>query len=52
MLRPIWRAELFAWAAAIAARVPVNRVRRPPGRWSVDEVAEAVESLAVAPRAG
>jgi hypothetical protein len=46
LLRPIWRAELFNWAGAIAGRVPVHVVRRPAGRWSADDVAAAVESVA------
>ena len=50
LLRPIWRAELFAWAGAIAGRVPVHEVRRPAGQWSGDEVAAAVESLATGAR--
>jgi hypothetical protein len=47
LLGGIWRAELFAWAAALADRVPVHVVRRPAGRWSVDEVAAAIEGLAL-----
>lgn len=46
LLRPIWRAELFEWAGAVAGRVPVHVVRRPAAGWSVDDVAAAVESLA------
>jgi hypothetical protein len=52
LLRPIWRAELFAWAGAIAGGVPVHEVRRPAGGWSGDEVAAAVESVALAARGG
>jgi hypothetical protein len=45
-LARVWPAECFAWAAAAAAHVPVHSVRRPDGRWTAAEVAEAVESVA------
>jgi hypothetical protein len=46
LLRPIWRRECFAWAAAVAAAVAVHAVRRPSGRWSGEGVAAAVEAVA------
>jgi hypothetical protein len=46
LLGRIWERELFEWAAAVAARVPVHVVRRPAARRSVDQVAAAVEELA------
>jgi len=46
ILRRAWRPELFEWAGAVAARVPVHVVRRPAGLWTGDEVAAAVEAIA------
>jgi hypothetical protein len=46
LLGRVWAGELFAWAAAVAGRVPVHVLRRPGGRWSADEVAAALERLA------
>jgi HPr Serine kinase C-terminal domain len=45
LLVELWREEMFAWAGAIAARVPVHVVTRPDGDWTVDAVARAVEGL-------
>ena len=45
LLGELWREEMFAWAGAIAARVPVHVVSRPEGDWTVDAVAHAVEGL-------
>ena len=47
ILRELWESELFAWATRVAADVPVHLVTRPPGSWTVDAVARAVESLGV-----
>ncbi|HKP91778.1 MAG TPA: hypothetical protein VJT75_17560, partial [Thermoleophilaceae bacterium] len=52
LLSRIWRPELFAWAGAIAGGVPVHEVRRPPGVWSGDEVADAVEAVALGAHRG
>jgi hypothetical protein len=46
MLGALHRAELFAWAAAVAQRVPVAALVRPDDGWTVDTVADAVEALA------
>jgi hypothetical protein len=46
ILRRIWPSELFEWAGAVAAAVPVHRVTRPAEGWSGDEVAGAVEAVA------
>jgi hypothetical protein len=46
LLNEVWTAELFAWAAAIANRIPVTRVVRPVGVWTVGEVCEVIERLA------
>jgi hypothetical protein len=42
----VWGSEMFRWAAAVAARVPVEAVSWPRGVWTVDEVARAVEGIA------
>jgi hypothetical protein len=42
----IWPAELFQWAAGLASRVPVVLVTRPRERWTVDDVADAIEEAA------
>lgn len=46
LFRAIWEAEMFAWAGAVAARVPVHELTRPQHGWTVDEVADAVERIA------
>jgi hypothetical protein len=48
MLSPLCRAEMFAWASAVASSVPVYVVTRPPKGWTVDAVADAVEQIAAA----
>lgn len=45
LLHGVWRTELFAWAAAVAARVPVWLLARPEGAWTTDEVCERIERL-------
>ncbi len=45
LLRELWQAEMFDWAAAIAGNVPVHAVIRPIDAWSVDAVADAIERL-------
>jgi hypothetical protein len=52
ILRRIWEAELFEWAVAVAAAVPVHLVRRPAEGWSGDEVAAALEAVAAATGGG
>jgi hypothetical protein len=42
LLAPLWSADLFRWAADLAQRVTVHVVSRPPGRWTADEVTDAV----------
>jgi hypothetical protein len=46
LFRAIWETEMFAWAGAVAARVPVHSVTRPARGWTVDAVADAVEEIA------
>jgi len=46
LLGDLWREDLFEWAGAVAARVPVFAVTRPGEGWTVDEVADAVEAIA------
>lgn len=41
-----WRADLFHWAAGIAAAVPVLTVRRPADRPTVEAMADTVQDLA------
>jgi hypothetical protein len=48
MLSALCRAEMFAWASAVASSVPVHLVTRPPKGWTVDAVADAVEQIAAA----
>lgn len=50
LLSPLWRTELFAWAAAIAACVPVTRVQRPENSWTADAVAGSVQATLRRPR--
>jgi hypothetical protein len=45
LLEP-WRAEVFTWAAAIAATVPVYLLARPATGWSLEAVVQAIEYLA------
>lgn len=52
ILSRVWKAELFAWAGAVAAGVPVHRVARPAEGWTGDEVAAAVETVAAEVRGG
>jgi hypothetical protein len=47
VLHDLWHREMFAWAGAIAATVPVHVITRPGEGWTVDSVASAVERLAV-----
>jgi hypothetical protein len=42
----LYRAELFAWASAIAGQVAIHELIRPTATWSADEVAAAVEGIA------
>jgi hypothetical protein len=46
LLCRVYEPELFAWAAALPALVPVHTLRRPDHGWTVDAVADAVEHLA------
>ena len=46
LLGRIWSAELFTWAGAVAAAVPVHVVRRPEQRESADDVTAMVEAVA------
>jgi HPr Serine kinase C-terminal domain len=46
VLRALWRGELFAWSAALAAQVPVWLVNRPPDTWTVQQLADLLEDLA------
>jgi hypothetical protein len=48
MLTRLYRAEMFAWAASVAAGLSVHIVARPSVGWTVDAVADAVEQLAAA----
>jgi HPr Serine kinase C-terminal domain len=46
LLRDLFETELFAWAGAVASRVPVHVVTRPETGWTIDAVADAVERIA------
>lgn len=46
LLRHLWETEMFAWAQAVVASVPVYALTRPGAGWTVDAVAEAVERIA------
>jgi hypothetical protein len=41
-----WRAEIFRWAAGVAATVPVLCLERPAAGWSAGQVASALEDVA------
>lgn len=45
LLDPVWSAEMFEWAAAVAGRVPVWLLVRPAGGWTVEAVCAALEDL-------
>jgi hypothetical protein len=45
LLRPLFAAELFAWATAVATTVPVHRIVRPGSEWTFDAVADRVEDI-------
>jgi HPr Serine kinase C-terminal domain len=45
LFRDLWQAEMFEWAAAIAAKVAVYAVTRPVEDWTVDPVADAIERI-------
>jgi hypothetical protein len=51
MVKQLWPTEAFAWAAAVAAQLPVFAVTRPHEGWTVDAVAQAVEAIAADTRA-
>jgi hypothetical protein len=46
LLSELWESEMFGWAGAVAATVPVHVVARPDDGWTVDAVADAVEQIA------
>ena len=46
LYRQLWESDIFAWAGRVVASVPVYRLLRPVGGWTVDEVARAVEQTA------
>lgn len=46
LLAPLYGDEMFAWANAVASRVPVHVITRPTPGWTVDAVAETVEGVA------
>jgi hypothetical protein len=50
MAKQLWPEEAFAWAAAVTAQLPVYAITRPREGWTVDAVAEAVESIAAETR--
>jgi hypothetical protein len=55
LLVELWQLEMFDWASAVAAVVPVYVVTRRSERWTVDEVARTIELIAGAsgrPREG
>lgn len=45
LLARLWAADLLGWAAELSGQVAVWVLRRPPGRWTVDEVADAIAAL-------
>jgi hypothetical protein len=46
----LWPTEAFSWAGAVTARLPVYAVTRPHEAWTVDAVADAVETIAAETR--
>lgn len=46
ILGELYRQPMFEWTAALAGSVPVHVLSRPPGGWTVDQVADAVEGIA------
>ena len=49
MLAPVWSADMFEWAVAVADRVPVWLLVRPANDWTVEPVCESLENLAREP---
>ena len=47
LLAPVWRTDVFEWAAAVAVRVPVWLLVRPADDWTVEAVCETLEDLEV-----
>ena len=48
ILGELYREAMFEWTCALAQAVPVHLVSRPATAWAVDEVADAVEGIALA----
>ena len=48
IVQRLWPRELFAWTADVVERLPVHLLRRPESGWTVDQVADAIESVASA----
>jgi hypothetical protein len=46
LLHPIWQADILAWAGEVAAGTPVVNVTRPRRGWTVDAIADAIETIA------
>lgn len=40
LLRRLWPQELFGWATALSRLVPVRRIVRPDGEWTLDDVVD------------
>jgi hypothetical protein len=45
LLARLWAVDLLSWAADLSSRLPVWVLTRPPGGWSADAVADAVEAV-------
>lgn len=50
IIRSVWPDQVFAWAARLAAALPVYRLTRPAARWTLAEMADAVEKIAAEAR--
>lgn len=47
IIQLLWPRELFAWTADIVERMPVFLLRRPESEWTIDQVADAIERVAL-----
>ena len=46
IITSVWPDQVFAWATRLASALPVYRLTRPAARWTLGEMADAVEKIA------
>ena len=50
IIRRVWPDQVFGWATGLASALPVYKLSRPVGRWTLGEMADAVEKIAAEAR--